>query len=77
MIFTFFRMLTGLGSGGLIVGFQTVSATGASGGTIFVGILLIIEGVGFGILTLADFYVLTRVRIYITVIMTTDKIRER
>merc|ERR1711953_162100 len=61
MIFTFFRMLTGLGSGGLIVGFELVSATGASGGTIFVGILLIIESVGFGILTLADFYVLTRV----------------
>ena len=70
-------MLTGLGSGGLIMGFREVSE-GASGGLIFMGILLIIEGVGFGILTLADFYVLTRVRIYITVIMTTEKkIRER
>ena len=69
-------MLTGLGSGGLIMGFREVSE-GESGGLIFIGILLIIEGVGFGILTLADFYVLTRVRIYITVIMTTDKIRER
>ena len=57
-------MLTGLGSGGLIMGFREVSE-GASGGLIFMGILLIIEGVGFGILTLADFYVLTRVRIYI------------
>ena len=65
-------MLTGLGSGGLIMGFRMVSE-GASGGLIFMGILLIIEGVGFGILTLADFYVLTRVRIYITIIMTTEK----
>ena len=64
MIVSFFRMLTGLGSGGLIMGFREVSE-GASGGLIFMGILLIIEGVGFGILTLADFYVLTRVRIYI------------
>merc|ERR1712062_689078 len=60
MIVSFFRMLTGLGSGGLIMGFREVSE-GASGGLIFMGILLIIEGVGFGILTLADFYVLTRV----------------
>jgi len=60
MIVSFFRMLTGLGSGGLIMGFREVSE-GASGGLIFIGILLIIEGVGFGILTLADFYVLTRV----------------
>ena len=65
----FFQMLVsilralgwGMGSTGIILGLQTVSA-GASGGLIFVGILMIIDGVGFGIAALADFYVLTRVR---------------
>ena len=62
------------------MGFREVSE-GASGGLIFMGILLIIEGVGFGILTLADFYVLTRVRIYIRQYYNNNdngkKIRER
>ena len=63
MLVSILRMLGwGSGSSGLILGFETVSA-GASGGKIFVGILMIIDGVGFGIAALADFYVLTRVRI--------------
>lgn len=61
MLVSILRMLGwGNGSSGLILGFQTVSA-GASGGLIFVGILMIIDGVGYGIAALADFYVLTRV----------------
>merc|ERR1712226_1127628 len=48
MLVSILRMLGwGSGSSGLILGFETVSA-GASGGKIFVGILMIIDGVGFG-----------------------------
>jgi hypothetical protein len=48
----------GMGSSGLILGFQGL---GGTGGQIFVGILMIIVGVGFGILALTDFYMLMRI----------------
>lgn len=51
----------GEGSTGLILGFQTVSADDATGGSIFIGILMILDGIGFGILALGDAYVLIRV----------------
>ena len=44
---------------GLITGFTEVSAGG--GFAIFVGILQIVNGVGFGIAALADFYLLVTV----------------
>ena len=55
----------GDGSTGLILGFECVGAKDASGGLIFVGILMIIDGIGFGVLAVADFYILTRVRFFV------------
>jgi hypothetical protein len=52
----------GMGSSGLILGFQGL---GGTGGQIFVGILMIIVGVGFGILALTDFYMLMRVCVFL------------
>jgi len=49
----------GMGSSGLITGFTEVSAGG--GFAIFVGILQIVNGVGFGIAALADFYLLVTI----------------
>ena len=64
----FFQMLVcalralgwGSGSMGLIAG-STAINEGTSGGLIFVGVLMIIDGIAFGVLALADFYILTRV----------------
>lgn len=63
----FFQMLISIlytlgidstGSSGLILGFSSLSGTG---GQIFVGVLMILVGVGFGLLALADFYLLVRI----------------
>ena len=51
-----------MGSCGLIVGFQALALTG--GGKIFVGVLTVIVGVGWGCAALADFYMLVRVSYY-------------
>lgn len=68
----FFQMLVsglyslgigGMGSSGLILGFHAVGSE--SGGVIFVGVVMIIIGIGFGLAGLADFYMLVRVhRLY-------------
>ena len=50
----------GMGSSGFIVGFQTIGAGGGPG-KIFVGILQVIMGAGFGVAGLADFYLLTTI----------------
>lgn len=66
----FFQMLVsilytlgigGMGSSGLILGFQHLTGTP---GQIFVGVLMIIVGVGFGLLALSDFYMLVRVSLH-------------
>lgn len=53
----------GMGSSGLILGFRAIGQ--GTGGLIFVGVLMVIAGVGFGLVGLADFYMLFRVhRLY-------------
>ena len=59
-IFTFFL---GMGSSGLWLGFEAIGRKDASGGLIFVGVLMVIIGVGWGLAALADFYLLAKVRI--------------
>ena len=49
-----------MGSSGLILGFSTIGKGG--GGQIFVGVLMVMIGIGFGLAALADFYMLTKVR---------------
>jgi len=52
------------GSCGLILGIREISS-GSSGGVIFVGVLMLLVALGFGIAALADFFLLVRVhRIY-------------
>lgn len=72
----FFQMLVsalyalgigGMGSSGLILGFHTIGMDKATGGQIFVGILMVIIGIGFGLAGLADFYMLVRVSLYLKV----------
>jgi len=54
-----------MGASGLIVGLSTIGGKDATGGQIFVGVLMIIVGVCFGLAGLADFFMLVRVhRIY-------------
>lgn len=48
----------GMGSCGLALG---IHAVGQSGGEMFVGILMIIVGVGFGLSAMADFYMLVKI----------------
>ena len=75
----FFQMLVsglyslgigGMGSSGLILGFHAVGSE--SGGVIFVGVVMIIIGIGFGLAGLADFYMLVRVCLKV---LTIDKSR--
>ena len=42
-----------------------IHAVGQSGGETFVGILMIIVGVGFGLSACADFYMLVKVSLYL------------
>merc|ERR1719273_516983 len=67
----FFQMVTSVlyafgivsGSSGLILGFEAIGVGG--GGKIFVGVLMIIIGIGFGLAALADFYLLFNIhRLY-------------
>ena len=66
----FFQMVTSVlyafgivyGSCGLILGFQAIGVGG--GGMIFVGVLMIIIGIGFGLAALADFYLLFNVSLF-------------
>jgi len=51
----------GMGSSGLWLGFETVGKNDASGGLIFVGVLMIIIGVGFGLAALANLYLLAKI----------------
>jgi len=51
----------GMGSSGLWLGFETVGKKDASGGLIFVGVLMIIIGVGFGLAALANLYLLAKI----------------
>ena len=51
----------GMGSSGLILGFKALNDDTGRGGVIFVGVLMIIIGLGFGAAGLADFYMLLRV----------------
>jgi len=48
----------GMGSSGLIMGFQHLSG---SGFLIFVGVLMVINGAGFATVALADFYMLVKI----------------
>jgi hypothetical protein len=52
-----------MGASGLIVGLSTIGGKDATGGQIFVGVLMIIVGVCFGLAGLADFFMLVRVRL--------------
>merc|ERR1711934_257056 len=55
----------GMGSSGLWLGFEAIGREGASGGLIFVGVLMVITGVGWGLAALADFYLLAKIhRLY-------------
>ena len=67
IIFFFFKFLLflGMGSSGLWLGFETIGKNDASGGLIFVGVLMIIIGVGFGLAALANLYLLAKVRIFL------------
>ena len=49
-----------MGSAGLITGIAQLSQ--GTGPHIFVGILMVIVGIGFGAAGLADFFMLTKVR---------------
>jgi len=51
----------GMGSSGLWLGFETIGKNDASGGLIFVGVLMIIIGVGFGLAALANLYLLAKI----------------
>ena len=51
-----------MGSSGLILGFSTIGRDDRTGGLIFVGVLMVMIGIGFGLTALADFYMLTKVR---------------
>ena len=42
-----------------------IHAVGQSGGEMFVGILMIIVGVGFGLSAMADFYMLVKVSYFV------------
>ena len=59
MITQIFTGIGGMGSSGLILGFSTIGKGG--GGQIFVGVLMVMIGIGFGLVALADFYMLTKV----------------
>jgi len=55
----------GMGSSGLWLGFEAIGRKDASGGLIFVGVLMVIIGVGWGLAALADFYLLAKIhRLY-------------
>jgi len=55
----------GMGSSGLILGFSTIGRDDRTGGLIFVGVLMVMIGIGFGLTALADFYMLTKIhRLY-------------
>ena len=58
-----FYSFLGMGSSGLWLGFEAIGRKDASGGLIFVGVLMVIIGVGWGLAALADFYLLAKVRI--------------
>ena len=58
-----FYFFLGMGSSGLWLGFEAIGRKEASGGLIFVGVLMVIIGVGWGLAALADFYLLAKVRI--------------
>jgi len=49
----------GMGSSGLILGFSAIGKGG--GGLVFVGVLMVIIGIGFGLAALADFYLLAKI----------------
>lgn len=49
------------GSCGLILGLGLVGGKTSTGGQIFVGVLILITAIGFGVCALADFFILTRV----------------
>ena len=53
-----------MGASGLWLGFEAIGRKDASGGLIFVGVLMVITGVGWGLAALADFYLLAKVRIF-------------
>ena len=65
-----FCFFLGMGSSGLWLGFEAIGRNGASGGLIFVGVLMVITGVGWGLAALADFYLLAKVRILLLHIST-------
>ena len=65
-----FLLFLGMGSSGLWLGFEAIGREGASGGLIFVGVLMVITGVGWGLAALADFYLLAKVRILLLHIST-------
>ena len=55
------------GASGLYQGFHAIGL--GTGGLIFVGVLMIIIGVGFGLAALADFYMLAKVRILLLLLL--------
>jgi hypothetical protein len=63
IFFSNFYFFLGMGSSGLWLGFEAIGKKDASGGLMFVGVLMVIIGVGWGLAALADFYLLAKVRI--------------
>jgi hypothetical protein len=72
LVFFNFLLFLGMGASGLWLGFEAIGREDASGGLIFVGVLMVITGVGWGLAALADFYLLAKVGILLPCISTKD-----
>ena len=72
LVFFNFLLFLGMGASGLWLGFEAIGRKDASGGLIFVGVLMVITGVGWGLAALADFYLLAKVGILLPCISTKD-----
>lgn len=51
----------GMGSSGFITGIYTVTAADSNGYSVFVGVLMLITGLGFAVCALGDFYLLVTI----------------